>query len=84
MVGFKRRCPWSYKSQYLSREVSEDGCLWDRVSLTEKDLARFFLFRGICTAVETSEDSSLSMATTYMFLWAYMVNCSAMVCLEGN
>ena len=63
MVDYKRGRTWSKKYQCSSREVSVDGCLGSRVSVTEKDIVHFCLSQSISTAVEANEGSSLSLDT---------------------
>ena len=38
---------WSKKARYSSREVSADGCHRERVTVTEEDLARFFVLEKL-------------------------------------
>ena len=68
MVFYKRVRNWSKKSWCYSREVSADVFIRDRVSVIEGGLSRFFLSRSSWISLEASEGSSLSMATTYMFM----------------
>ena len=78
IVGFNRGRYWSKNLRCSSMEVGADGFIQDRVSIIQEDLYRFCFPCRICTAVEASEFSLLSMATTYIVWRASMGNWSAM------
>ena len=59
-------------------------CLRVRVRITEEDIDSFCLSRSSQKSEDSSEGSSLSMDTTYMFLQAFIRNWSAMRDVEGN
>ena len=84
MVFYKRGCHWSKKERCSSRGVSTDGCIRARASILEEDLASLFLSRSICTSVDSSEGSSLSMANTYKFMRASIGNWSTVGGVEGT
>ena len=84
MIGYKWGRYWPKKARCSSREVSADGCLWVRASITEEDLVHVCLSRSSWTPVEASGGSSLSMVNRYMFWRVSIGNWSKMGDVEGN